>query len=172
MLPFWLVNSSWCVGRVCCLDLHRVSNVIQSGMASCARRCETHILLNTVGLWLHAEPKHTLWNNGYSFSASILGAEGSACHQTKWWSSCSHLPSSHPKIHPDIISPFLWSSRWSFYKRFPDPRFSIYSLSSPCGHIPSQAQTCSFHLQFYDCLVISLATSIRYFSPNSTVKPS
>jgi hypothetical protein len=149
-----------------------MKHAVQSGMASYARRYEHQILPNIVGSWFPTEPKHTLLNNGYSFSDSVLGAEVSAFHQTKLWPSCIHLPSSHPKIHPNIISTSLWSSRGLLYTRFPEPEFCIYSLSPYHSHIPSWAQPCRFHLQFSDCFVIILATSIQYFPLNSTVKPS
>lgn len=172
MLPCWLVNSYWCIGKACSLDLHGVSNVMQFGMASYSRRCEPQILHITVNSLLPTEPKHTLWNNGYSLSDSLIESEGSSCHQTKFWSCCIHLPSSHPEIHPNFISVSLWSSRWSFFKRRLESKLCIYSFSPRCSHILSPAQPCRFHLQFSDCFIISVANSIQHFALNSTVKPS
>lgn len=116
ILPCWLVITYQCTGEACSLDLHGVSNVVKFGMASYSRRYELQILHNSVNSWFLTEPKHTLCNNGYSLSDSLIESEGSSCHQTKLWSCCIHLPSSHPEIHPNFITPSLWSFRWSFFK--------------------------------------------------------
>jgi hypothetical protein len=165
ILPCGLVISYRCTGEACSLDLHDVSNDVQFGMASYSRRYELQILHNS------DEPKHTLCNNGYSLSDSLIQSAVSSCQQTKLWSCCIHLPSSRPEIHPNFISPSLWSSRWSFFKMFLETKLCIYSFSPSCSHIPSPAQPCRFHLQFPDCFITSVANSIQHFSPNSTVKP-
>jgi len=171
ILPFWLAISYQCTGEACSLDLHGVSNVVQFGMASYSRRYELQILHNSVNSWFPTEPKHTLCNNDYSLSDSLIESEGLSCHQTKLWSCCIHLPSSHPEIHPNFISPSLWSSRWLFFQMRLGKKLCIYSLPPSCSHILGPAQPCRFHLQFSDCFVISVA-DIQHFSLNSTAKPS
>ena len=171
ILPCWLIGYQ-CTREACSLDLHGVSNVVQFGTMSYSRRYELQILHNSVDSWLPTEPKHTLRDNGYSVSNSLIESEGSSCHQTKLWSCCIHLLSSHPEIHPSFISLSLWSSKWSFFKMFLQTNLCIYSLSPSCSYILGPAQPCRVHLQFSYCFIISVANSIWHFSLNSRVKPS